>query len=179
MSERDERPHPTRRSDILAELEAETAREREEHRPPAGGPAYQVVGTLVALAVGVTGAMLAYGYGLGTLRRPGAGLWPFVVSVVVVTLSLLLLVLGRRLEDSEKFTRTSLLVLVGLVTFVGLGVLLPVIGFEIPAFLLCMIWLRFLGGESWRSTIMISLVTVIAFYLLFLEGLRIPLPHLL
>ena len=178
MSERDERPPPARRSDILAELEAEAAREREEHRPPAGGPAYQVAGTLVALAVGVTGAVLAYGYGLGTLRRPGAGLWPFVISMVVVTLSLLLLVVGRRLDDSETFTRTSLLVLVGLVTFVGLGALLPVIGFEIPAFLLCVIWLRFLGGESWRSTIVISLVTVTAFYLLFLEGLRIPLPHL-
>ena len=178
MSERDERPAPARRSDILAELEAETAREREEHRPPAGGPAYQVAGTLVALAVGVTGAVLAYGYGLGTLRRPGAGLWPFVIAVVVVILSLLLLVLGRHLDDSEKFTRSSLLVLVGLVTFVGLGVLLPVIGFEIPALLLCVIWLRFLGGETWRSTIVISLVTVTAFYLLFLVGLRIPLPHL-
>jgi hypothetical protein len=178
MSERDERPPPARRSDILAELEAETARERAEHRPPAGGPAYQVVGTLVVLAVGLSGAVLAYGYGLGTLRRPGAGLWPFVISMVVVALSLLLLVLGRHLDDSETFTRTSLLVLVGLVTFVGLGALLPVTGFEIPAFLLCVIWLRFLGGESWRSTIVISLVTVTAFYLLFLEGLRIPLPHL-
>lgn len=178
MSERDERPPPAGSRDILAELEAEAAREREEHRPPAGGPAYQVAGTLVALSVGITGAVLAHGYGLGTLRRPGAGLWPFAISVVVVTLSLLLLVLGRRLDDSEKFTRTSLLVLVGLVTFVGLGVLLPVTGFEIPAFLLCVIWLRFLGGESWRSTIVISFVTVTAFYLLFLEGLRIPLPHL-
>jgi len=178
MTKRDERLPPAGSKDILAELEAEAAREREEHRPPAGGPAYQVAGTLVALAVGVTGAALAYGYGLGTLQRPGAGLWPFAISVVIVTLSLLLLVLGRHLDDSEQFTRTSLLVLVGLVTFIGLGALLPVIGFEIPAFLLCVIWLRFLGGESWRSTIVISLVTVAAFYLLFLEALRIPLPHL-
>ena len=179
MSERDERPPPAGRGrDLLAELEAEVAHEREEHRPPPGGPAYQLVGTTVALAVGVTGAVLAYGYGLGTLRRPGAGLWPFVISVVIMTLSLLLLVIGRHLDDSEKFTRSSLLVLAGLGTFVGLGALLPVIGFEIPALLLCVVWLRFLGGESWRSTIVISLVTVAAFYLLFLVGLRIPLPHL-
>ena len=146
-------------------------------RPPAG-PAYQVVGALVALAVGLTGAVLAYGYGLGTLQRPGAGLWPFTVSMLIVALSLLLLVIGRRLQDSEKFTRASLLVLVGLATFVGLGVLLPVIGFEIPSLLLCVVWLRFLGGESWRSTAIVSVATVAAFYLLFLYGLRIPLPHL-
>ena len=56
--------------------------------------------------------------------------------------------------------------------------LLPVIGFEIPALLLSIVWLRFLGGESWRSTIAVSVGTVAAFYALFLYGLGIPLPHL-
>ena len=178
MSTSDERAHPATSGDILAELEAEVTRELEEHRPPAGGPAYQVVGTLVALVIGVLGAVLAYGYGLGTLRRPGAGLWPFAISVVIIALSLLLILTGRQLQDAEKFTRSSLLVLVGLLTFVGLGVLLPVIGFEIPSLLLCMVWLRLLGGESWRSTLVVSVGTVAAFYLLFLYALRIPLPHL-
>jgi hypothetical protein len=41
------------------------------------------------------------------------------------------------------------------------------------------VWLRFLGGESWRSTISVSVGTVAAFYALFLYGLGIPLPHLL
>jgi putative tricarboxylic transport membrane protein len=52
--------------DILAEIEAEIAHDLEEERPPAGGPVYQVVGALVALAVGLVGAILAYGYGLGS-----------------------------------------------------------------------------------------------------------------
>ena len=51
-------------------------------------------------------------------------------------------------------------------------------GFEIPSLLLCAIWLRFLGGETWRSTVVISIGTVAAFYFLFLYGLRIPLPHM-
>jgi putative tricarboxylic transport membrane protein len=179
MSERDERPTRAGGTDILAELEAEVAHELEEHRPPAGGPAYQVAGALVTLAVGVTGAVLAYGYGLGTLRRPGAGLWPFVISTLIVALSLVLLVIGRKLEDSERFTRTSLLVLVGVASLVAFAALLPTIGFEIPALLLCALWLKVLGGESWRSTVLVSIGTVAAFYLLFLYGLRIPLPHLL
>ena len=178
MTERDERPTPERGGDILAEIEAEVAHDLEEQRPPHGGPAYQVAGSLVAFGVGLAGAWLSWGYGLGTLRRPDAGLWPFVISVLIMLFSAVLLVVGRGLEDSEKFTRTSLLVAVGGATLVGLGVAMPLIGFEIPALLLCVVWLRFLGGESWRSTVVVSIATVAAFYALFLYGLRLPLPHL-
>lgn len=164
--------------DILSELQAEVAQGLEEDRPPAGGPAYQVVGALVALVLGLGGAILAYGYGLGSLRKPGPGLWPFVVSLLIAILALVLLATGRKLADSEAFTRASVLPAIGIVTFIGLAVLMPVVGFEIPSLLLCAIWLRFLGGESWRSTVLVSIGTVAAFYFLFLYGLRIPLPHL-
>jgi len=53
-----------------------------------------------------------------------------------------------------------------------------VVGFEIPSLLLCAVWLRFLGGESWRSTVAVSVVTVAAFHVLFVELLSIPLPRL-
>jgi hypothetical protein len=165
--------------DILAELQAEVARDLEDERPPAGGPVYQLVSSLVVLVFGVVAAVLAYGYGLGSLRRPGPGLWPFVVSIAIAVLAVILLVVGRTLADAEKFTRASYLVLAGAATFVGLGLLLPTIGFEIPAVLLGIVWLRFLGGETWRSTIVISICTTAGFYLLFLYALRIPLPHLL
>ena len=165
--------------DILAELQAEVARELADERPPAGGPAYQVVAAVVVLASGVGAAFLAHGSGLGSLRRPGPGLWPFLVSVLIALLAVLLLVVGRHLDDAEKFTRASFLVLAGAATFIGLGLLLPAIGFEIPAVLLGIVWLRFLGGESWRSTVVVSVVTTAAFYLLFLYALKIPLPHLI
>lgn len=175
-----ERPNPpANEPDILAELQAEVAQDLADERPPRGGPAYQVVPAVVVLVFGIGAAVLAYGYGLGSLRRPGPGLWPFAVSVLIAVLAVLLLVVGRHLDDAEKFTRSSLLVLAGGATFVGLGLLLPIIGFEIPAVALGIVWLRFLGGESWRSTIVISVATTAAFYLLFLYALKIPLPHLL
>jgi putative tricarboxylic transport membrane protein len=173
-----EHTHPHTR-DILAEIEAEVAHELEDERPPAGGPAYQMVGALVGIAIGVGGAVLAYGYGLGSLGEPGPGMWPFIVSVVIATLSVLLLVVGRGLTDSEAFTQSSALPAIGVVTFVAFGLLMPLTGFEIPALALCVIWLRFLGGESWRNTIVISVLTTAVFYFLFLYGLRIPLPHLI
>ena len=133
-----------------------------------------MVSAAVVLVIGLGGAWLAYGYGLGTLRRPGPGLWPFIVSCLIVVLAVVLMVVGRHLDDAEKFTRSSLLVAVGAATFVALGFLLPVIGFEIPAVLLGIVWLRFLGGESWRSTIVISVLTTAAFYGLFLYALSDP-----
>lgn len=165
--------------DILAEIQAEVAQDLADERPPSGGPIYQVVSALFVLALGLAGAWLAHGYGLGSLRRPGPGLWPFIVSCFIIVLAVILLVVGRQLDDTEKFTRSSLLVLVGAATFVALAFLLPVVGFEIPAVLLGIVWLRFLGGESWRSTIVISVLTTAAFYGLFLYGLSVPLPHLI
>jgi putative tricarboxylic transport membrane protein len=175
----DERtPAKAQDADILGELEAEVAETLAEERPPAGGPGYQVVGALVALAVGVLGIVLALDYGLGSLRSPGPGLWPFIVSAVVAGLSLAALAVCRHLDDTEAFSRSSVLPAVGALTFVVLAVLMPTIGFEIPSLLLCVVWLRFLGGESWRSTVAVSVATVAAFYLLFLYGLGIPVPHL-
>lgn len=157
----------------------DTGEALEEEQPPAGGPLYQTVCAVVGIVVGVGGALLAHGYGLGSLHQPGPGLWPFVVSVVITVLSVLLLLIGRRLTDTEAFTRSSVLAAAGAVTFVGFGLLMPLIGFEIPALVLCVIWLRFLGGESWRSTALVSVITTTVFYFLFLYGLRIPLPHLI
>lgn len=178
MSDERTPARPDTGMDILDEIEAEVAETlAEEHAPP-GGPAYQVIGALVALAVGLLGIALSLDYGLGSLRSPGPGLWPFITSVVITVLAVVLLLVGRRLDDTEAFSRSSVLPVVGALTFIGLGMLMPVIGFEIPSLLLCVIWLRFLGGESWRSTAVVSVATVAAFYLLFLYGLRIPLPHI-
>lgn len=163
--------------DLLEEIQAEIAKDLEDERDP-GGTAYQLAGALVGLVLGAGGVVLSIGYGLGTLREPGAGMWPLVVSALITALSLALLVVGRRLDDSERFRKASLLPIIGAASFVVFAFLMPLIGFEIPALVLCVVWLKFLGGETWRSTVVVSVLTVAAFYALFLYGLSVPLPHL-
>ncbi|MFP5366033.1 MAG: tripartite tricarboxylate transporter TctB family protein [Actinomycetes bacterium] len=150
----------------------------EEEKPPAAGALANTASSLVVLAVGIGALVLSVAMGLGTPASPQPGLWPFMISCVMVALGLFQLVLGRRNRDAEKFTRMSFAPLTGLVTLAAMVALMPVIGFEIPALVLCIIWMRFLGGETWRSTLLVSALVVAAFYGIFILALGTSIPHL-
>jgi hypothetical protein len=161
-------------------IDQETLRaELAEDRPPHAGPWSQVGAAVVAGLVGVAGLIGSLALGLGRLTQPGPGLWPFVISVVVTVLAVALALVGRHGEDTEKFSRASVLTAIAVVTLVAFALLLPLIGFEIPSLLLTFVWLRFLGKESWVSSVAISVGTVAAFYVLFVLVLQIPLPRLI
>ena len=149
-----------------------------EHRPPPAGPITNVVVAVVVVALGAAGLVGSLALGAGSAGRPGSGTWPMLVSLALVVLGLALLVTARRASDAERFTRSSGLVLVALLTMVVFVAVLPVIGFEIPTVLLAFVWLRFLGGETWRSSVITSLGVVVAFYLVFVAALSVPIPHL-
>jgi len=150
----------------------------EEEKPPAAGALANAASSLVVIAVGLGALALSLAMGLGSLAAPQPGLWPFIISCVMVALGLFQLIAGRRNRDAEKFTRMSMSPLTGLVTLAAMVALMPVIGFELPALLLCIIWMRFLGGETWRSTLLVSAVVVAAFYGIFVLALNTSIPHL-
>jgi hypothetical protein len=150
----------------------------EEEKPPAAGALANAASSLVVIAVGLGALSLSLAMGLGTLAAPQPGLWPFIISCVMVGLGLVQLILGRRNRDAEKFTRMSMAPLTGLVTLAAMVALMPVIGFELPALVLCIIWMRFLGGETWRSTLLVSAIVVGAFYGIFVLALNTSIPHL-
>jgi hypothetical protein len=165
--------------DVLDELTPEQlAAQWEEEKPPAAGSLANVASSLVVLGVGVGAAILSLAMGLGTPATPQPGLWPFIISCVMVGLGLFQLIAGRHNRDAEKFTRMSAAPLTGLVTLAAMVALMPLIGFELPALVLCVIWMRFLGGETWRSTLLISVAVVVAFYGIFVLALNTSIPHL-
>jgi hypothetical protein len=159
--------------EAVHQLEAEA-----EHRPPPAGPVTNLAVALVVVALGAAGLVGSLSLGAGTPEKPGSGTWPMLISVVLIVLGLALLPAIRRTDDAERFGGPSWLVLVGLATMVVFVVLIPVIGFEIPTALLAFVWLRFLGHETWRSSIITSLGVVVAFYLIFVAALAVPIPHL-
>jgi hypothetical protein len=101
-----------------------------------------------------------------------------LVSVLLVVLGVALLLNFRRVSDAEKFSGSSWLVLGGLATMVVFVGVIDVVGFEIPSALLCFVWLRYLGREGWRMSIITSLGVVVGFYLVFVAALAVPIPHL-
>jgi putative tricarboxylic transport membrane protein len=167
-------PPPVRLSDALHEIEEA----EHEGRPPIAGRVTDVVVGLAVTALGVAALVGSWSLGVGSARAPGTGTWPLLVSGMLVVFGLALLAMTGRTHDAERFTRSTWLVIAGLATMVAFVAVIGVIGFEIPAALLAFVWLRFLGRESWRSSIVTSLCVVVAFYLVFVAALSVPIPHL-
>jgi hypothetical protein len=150
----------------------------EHHRPPPAGPISNLVTAVVIAALAVGAIVGSLAQGVGSPGQPGPGTWPLLMGVALLVLSVVLAFLARRTTDAERFTRASWQVLAGLVTMILFVSAIGVIGFEIPAALLTFVWLRYLGGESWRLSIVISIAVVVAFYAIFVGALSVRIPHL-
>ena len=138
-----------------------------------------VIAALVPLLLGLYAGWSAYGLGLGSLGDPGPGLWPLAVSVILVASSVALLVVPDPLAVPEEFGHRALVALLGAATLVAYAYLFELVGFEIPTVLLLVVWLKFLGGEGWRLTAVVSVLATAAFYLVFITALGVSLPHLI
>jgi putative tricarboxylic transport membrane protein len=150
----------------------------EPDRPPAAGPVTSLVTAGVVVILGGVAFAGSLGLGVGSPSAPGPGTWPGLISAVLVVLGLVLAARFRHTNDAERFTRSGLLVLAALATMVVFVAVIDTIGFEIPTAVLAFVWLRFLGRERWRTSIVISLATTVAFYLLFVAALDVSIPHL-
>ncbi|MDT0277557.1 tripartite tricarboxylate transporter TctB family protein [Blastococcus goldschmidtiae] len=137
--------------------------EEAEHRPPPAGPITNLVVATIVIAFGAAALVGAMSLGAGSAGNPGSGTWPLILSVTIIVLGLGLLLTARTTADTERFTHSTWQVVAGLATMVVFVAFIDVIGFEIPAGLLAFVWLRFLGGESWRMSVIASIGMVVAF----------------
>ncbi|MGJ9413780.1 tripartite tricarboxylate transporter TctB family protein [Aeromicrobium sp. CF4.19] len=150
----------------------------EAEKPPAAGTASNVAAAVVVGLLGVLGLLGSLDLGVGAASAPGAGTWPALVSAAMVLLAVGLAITAPRNHDAEKFSGTSWLVVLGLATMVGFAMTVGTVGFEIPAALLAFVWLKVLGREGWRTSVVTSLLVTVAFYLIFVLALGTPIPHL-
>ncbi|GLY16541.1 hypothetical protein Kisp01_35560 [Kineosporia sp. NBRC 101677] len=161
-----------------AGLRADQPEIEDEGRAPSAGPLTNAVVAFTVIALGAAALVGAWRLGVGSPERPGSGTWPLIVGLALVVLGVALALRSRRDQDTEVFTRASAVVPAGLATMIGFVALIETIGFELPSLALMVIWLRFFGHESWRSTAVTSLAAVVAFYLVFVAALAVPIPHL-
>jgi putative tricarboxylic transport membrane protein len=134
------------------------------------------VAGLAALALGVAAAVGARDLGLGSLTDPGPGLWPLVVSAVLVVTGAVVAV--RPGDGADPIGPEAWAVVVACLSLVAYTAVIPVVGFEVPTVILLVFWLRVLGGEPWRSTIAVSVGVTVVVYAVFILALGVALPHL-
>lgn len=111
--------------------------------------------------------------GIGTLSRPGPGMWPAINAAVLVLMAPLILV-GRHKFTPPKYqgllrvtgVAVPLLLFVPMYTYVGL------LG---AGFLLVLVVGRFVGGLGWVATVLTSVLIPVTVYLLFSVALGVSL----
>ena len=142
-----------------------------------------IVGIVIFLFGAIT-TLLSLKMPIGTFRMAGTGLFPFCLGIVLIILSgifiLKLLFQGKedqiKKEGSIEFSESSK----QLIFFLGAMVLATLFfnrfGYPFTSFLLMLALLRILGTKRWGLNILISLVTAVGSYFLFVQWLSIPMP---
>ncbi|MGF1473251.1 MAG: tripartite tricarboxylate transporter TctB family protein [Rubrobacteraceae bacterium] len=135
------------------------------------------LGGVIPLLLGIFGVVYSYTLGFGSPAQPGPGFWPFIASLAIVGASIALLITERSGEQYEPLTARAWFVGYGVISIVAFILLFQLLGFIIPALLLFAFWLRFLGGESWGMTALLSVFFTAGFYILFDQLLGVPFPQ--
>jgi len=147
------------------------------------------IGALAVVSLcflGLGGAYLAGSFFLpmGTAAHPGAGFYPLLVGIALVSLSLPLLAQSLKTKETDRkgeeaFPKGEDLhrVLGVALALVFFAVFLKPLGYGICSVALIIAVLRFLGLRSWMRTILIAVLSMAISYYLFASVLDVPLPR--
>jgi putative tricarboxylic transport membrane protein len=122
--------------------------------------------------------------GLGSLARPGVGLFPFIagvgLSLVTFFPALKKFIAARKEYDrdgGQKFFGPSVInVLVSLIALVIYSFILPWLGYLISTFMLLAILFKIAGFRKWVFTLTVSFIAALATYIVFYYWLSVRLP---
>lgn len=144
-----------------------------------GAPMMVAAVIAVTVALGAVALAMSAGYQIGSLSRPGPGLWPAALAVVLMMLCVgLLLVPGLAASGAsptmsrQQWSRLASAV-APLLVFVPVMMLL---GSSLATGLLAMYWLVAVYRRSLRYSAIWAVVFAVALQLVFVQGLNVPLP---
>ncbi len=145
-----------------------------------GGILFAAIGLMFAvIARGIPGLAFLPGYSMGTPARMGPGFFPFYLGTLLFLLGVFIAVNGMRGEPTEghkveKFYWGPILYVLGSV--VVFGVLLKLIGMLLAGIILVVG--ASLGSHEFRlkPTLILAVVLTIFCALVFVTGLKLPIP---
>jgi putative tricarboxylic transport membrane protein len=142
-----------------------------------------IVGIVIFLFGGLT-ALLSLKMPIGTFRMAGTGMFPLILGIILMVLSgafiLKFSFQGKEEQIKKEASIESSESPIQLILFLGAMVLATLffnrLGYPLTSFLLMVALLRILGIKRWGLNILISVVTAIGSYFLFVKWLDIPMP---
>ena len=142
-----------------------------------------VVGVIIFLFGGIT-AVLSLKMPIGTFRAAGTGMFPLILGILLMILSgafiLKIFFQGREGQVKKEASIESSESPIQLILFLGTMALATLffnrLGYPLTSFLLMVALLRILGIKRWGLNILISVVTALGSYFLFVQWLNIPMP---
>ena len=142
-----------------------------------------VVGIVIFLFGAIT-TLLSLKMPIGTFRMAGTGLFPFYLGIILMILSGVFILRNffqsRKGQPKKEASIESSESPIQLILFLGAMVLATLffnpLGYPLVSFLLMVALLRILGIKRWGLNILISVVTAVGSYLLFVKWLDIPMP---
>lgn len=130
----------------------------------------------IALLLGLILAAWAFSLGLGSVSRPGPGLWPFMGACTMALSAIYLIFRERSDGNYESFTWSAHRVGIALVLLAISAMAFALMGLIIAATILLLSWLVILGRETLKTALLVTAVGVFVTYLVFGLFLGIPFP---
>ncbi len=136
------------------------------------------------LGLGLAVFLKSLTYPLGTLRKPGGGLFPLIASILLMGLSSLLTLQAFRGKEVDKSSQYPFFpekdaprrIVLGFAGLLAYRYLLPAIGFAASTAVFIFFLSRFLARYSFVTSIVFAVITGVVSYYLFQVWLKIPMP---
>jgi putative tricarboxylic transport membrane protein len=140
------------------------------------------IGGLFFLIIGLICLVQGYRLSPGTLSAPGAGFFPFTLSLILVVLSLILFFksLKTRLARMDGIIRIGTRwkhLLFALAVLITYGYAIKPVGYILCSFMMLVLLFKFVEGRSWRSALILSTSCTLISYVVFAKYLGVPLPR--
>jgi putative tricarboxylic transport membrane protein len=144
----------------------------------------EIVVGIVIFLFGVITSLLSLRMPIGTFRMAGTGMFPLCLGILLMILSGLFILKnffqGKEDPLKKETSIESSESPIQLILFLGAMALATLffnpLGYPLTSFLLMVALLKILGIKQWGRTILISVVTAVGSYFLFVKWLGIPMP---
>ena len=143
----------------------------------------EAIGGIIIFLFGGLTALLSLRMPIGTFRMAGTGMFPLCLGILLMILSgmfVLKIFIQREEQVKKEASIESSESPLQLILFLGTMVLATLffnrLGYPLISFLLMLGLLRILGIKRWGLNILISVVTSVGSYFVFIQWLGIPMP---